>query len=85
MFRAFGHENSSVLDGGLPRWEIEGLPLDTDTPKGKKKTFYPTPVLDRDTLRSEDSLTPGNQTSSIKIYRLRTNCLQFVSESCTRP
>jgi len=30
MFRAFGHDNIAVLDGGLEKWTQEGLPL---TPK----------------------------------------------------
>lgn len=29
MFRAFGHEDVSVLDGGLPKWKSEGRPLDS--------------------------------------------------------
>ncbi len=29
MFRSMGHENISVLDGGLPAWEAANLPLDT--------------------------------------------------------
>ncbi len=29
MFRAFGHDRVSVLDGGLPKWRAEGRPLAT--------------------------------------------------------
>lgn len=28
MFRVFGHDDVSVLDGGLPKWKAEGRPLD---------------------------------------------------------
>lgn len=28
MFRAFGHEAVSVLEGGLPLWQSQGLPLE---------------------------------------------------------
>ena len=28
----FGHDKVSVLDGGLPRWQADGLPLDTTSP-----------------------------------------------------
>lgn len=28
MLRVFGHENVHVLDGGMPGWEAEGLPLE---------------------------------------------------------
>lgn len=31
MFRIFGHERVSVLDGGLPKWKREGRPV-TDAP-----------------------------------------------------
>lgn len=27
MFRAFGHDNVAVLDGGLPKWRKEGRPI----------------------------------------------------------
>ena len=33
MFRAFGHTKSSVLNGGLPRWEVEGYPVETSAPE----------------------------------------------------
>lgn len=31
-FRALGHANVAVLDGGLPRWKAAGLPLDSNPP-----------------------------------------------------
>lgn len=35
MFRVFGHDDVSVLDGGLPKWKAEGRPLDNlpDVPR----------------------------------------------------
>lgn len=53
-FRAFGHQNSSVLDGGLPRWEAEGLPLITTSrlTTADPVTSYPEPALDQRVLRS---------------------------------
>jgi len=32
MFRVFGHERVSVLDGGMPKWKAEGRPLDDSPP-----------------------------------------------------
>ena len=32
MFRVFGHDAVAVLDGGLPKWEREGHPVDTSAP-----------------------------------------------------
>jgi thiosulfate/3-mercaptopyruvate sulfurtransferase len=54
MFRAFGHQNSSVLDGGLPRWEAEGLEIETVSPKSQSSPIdYPEPKLDANVVRSE--------------------------------
>ncbi|NHH99370.1 sulfurtransferase [Oceanimonas sp. MB9] len=32
MFRAMGHDRVAVLNGGLPAWQSEGLPLEQETP-----------------------------------------------------
>ena len=32
MFQAMGHNNVSVLDGGLPKWNAEGRPVDSFLP-----------------------------------------------------
>lgn len=53
MFRAFGHEKSSVLDGGLPRWEAEGFPIEAKPPVRARKSVYPTPVFDKGMIRCE--------------------------------
>ncbi|KAI6136914.1 Rhodanese-like domain-containing protein [Pisolithus sp. B1] len=47
MFRAFGHGKSSILDGGLPRWETEGFGTENAPPVNGKKSTYPTPILDK--------------------------------------
>lgn len=39
MFRHFGHDKVSVLDGGLKKWTAEGRPLSTDTPTITPETF----------------------------------------------
>ncbi|KAF8585549.1 Rhodanese-like protein [Ramaria rubella] len=63
MFRAFSHANSSVLDGGLPRWIDEGYQVET-TPSGvtvfednndtitEKDTSYPVPPVNETIIRS---------------------------------
>jgi thiosulfate/3-mercaptopyruvate sulfurtransferase len=53
MFRAFGHEKSSILDGGLPRWEAEGFPIEVKPPARARKSVYPTPVFDKGMIRCE--------------------------------
>jgi thiosulfate/3-mercaptopyruvate sulfurtransferase len=51
MFRAFGHDNSSVLNGGLLRWISEGYPIDQSAPSEVQATKYPIPQLDEKVLR----------------------------------
>lgn len=55
MFRAFGHQASSILDGGLPRWEAEGFETVGGTPTEVERSTYPTPVLDGAAVRCETS------------------------------
>jgi thiosulfate/3-mercaptopyruvate sulfurtransferase len=55
MFRSFGHEQSSVLDGGLPRWEYEGLPTESGPVMEIPRTGYPAPALASENIRSESS------------------------------
>ena len=52
MFRSFGHCDSSVLDGGLPAWLAQGLPMESGPPQAVTKTHYPVPRLDTQSLRS---------------------------------
>jgi thiosulfate/3-mercaptopyruvate sulfurtransferase len=39
MFRAFGHEKVFLLDGGLPQWKVEGLPLQAGEAKRAPRKF----------------------------------------------
>jgi thiosulfate/3-mercaptopyruvate sulfurtransferase len=39
MFRAFGHEDVAVLDGGLPKWKAEGKPL-ADLPELSRERHF---------------------------------------------
>ena len=55
MFRTFGHERISVLDGGLAKWKREGRPLTGEATKpaaGKRFTarFRPEMVRSKDQL-----------------------------------
>lgn len=58
MFKAFGHERASVLDGGLPRWEEEGFSVETTKPVEPTPTEYELPSLDRSVIRSQSHLPP---------------------------
>ncbi|MCO6418642.1 sulfurtransferase [Siccirubricoccus sp. KC 17139] len=42
MMRLFGHEQAAVLDGGLPKWQREGRPVETGEAKPRAAaTFIP--------------------------------------------
>ncbi|KAF8845407.1 Rhodanese-like protein [Paxillus ammoniavirescens] len=60
MFRAFGHQKSSILDGGLPRWEAEGFASVGTPPIEGKGSTYPTPVLNRGTVRSYEQVVANS-------------------------
>lgn len=48
MMRLFGHERAAVLDGGLPKWQREGRPVETgDAPDATPATFIPDMVAKR--------------------------------------
>lgn len=40
MFRVFGHERVLVLDGGLQRWRMLGLPVNADAVAPPPRTFH---------------------------------------------
>jgi len=60
MFRAFGHQKSSILDGGLPRWEALGFETASNPPTGEKKSTYPTPVYDETAVRSYEQVVANS-------------------------
>jgi thiosulfate/3-mercaptopyruvate sulfurtransferase len=45
MLRWLGHDHVALLDGGLPAWVKEGLPLDRDVPAPREGAFVPRPQL----------------------------------------
>ena len=57
MFRAMGHTNVAVLEGGLPAWEQAGHPIESGKPEALKETdyhalFQPEWLVDADTLNN---------------------------------
>ena len=62
-FRAMGHDEVYVLDGGLPRWIAEGRPLASGPVTAKPQTFTPVfrPALVRDIRQVEQALASGVQ------------------------
>jgi thiosulfate/3-mercaptopyruvate sulfurtransferase len=43
MFQVMGHDDVSVLDGGLPKWRAEGRPIDDMRPTHRERHFTPRP------------------------------------------
>ena len=41
LLRAHGHDAVAVLDGGIARWQSDGLPLSTDEPRVESAVFVP--------------------------------------------
>lgn len=57
-FRVFGHSRVAVLDGGLPKWQREGRPLEAGTPTPTPKNFRasPRPKLVRDAAAMRENI-----------------------------
>lgn len=53
MFRAFGHNKSSVLDGGLYYWQSQGKPIESGPPAIVQEADYPPPELNHSVIRSK--------------------------------
>ncbi|MBX3501178.1 MAG: 3-mercaptopyruvate sulfurtransferase [Alphaproteobacteria bacterium] len=55
MFRAFGHKDIAVLDGGLPKWIAEGRPVTDEPPQPRERHF--TARLDSTLIRDVGQVT----------------------------
>ena len=62
-FRAMGHDEVYVLDGGLPRWIAEGRPVASGAVRSTPRTFTPVfrPALVRDIQQVQTALASGVQ------------------------
>ncbi|KAJ7783530.1 Rhodanese-like domain-containing protein [Mycena maculata] len=69
MFQSFGHRNSCILDGGLPRYEVEGFPLDTTEPLEVhvQDVKYPTPTLDSQAVRSYEQIVSNSSSNPFRV------------------
>ncbi|KAF8640712.1 hypothetical protein AX17_000365 [Amanita inopinata Kibby_2008] len=60
MFRSFGHRNSSIVDGGLPLWRLEGYPIEQGPTSHVAKTTYPTPTFNAQAVRSYEQIVANS-------------------------
>jgi len=67
MFRFFGHEQVSVLNGGFPKWEREARSLESGMPKVTVAAFTPNPnpSLLADWQSLQDGLVQKNAPSQV--------------------
>ncbi len=63
MFRAFGHDDVAVLDGGLPKWRSGGHPVENDTvvPSPAKFTANARPDLLRLVEQVNANISSGGE------------------------
>lgn len=61
MFRLFGHQDVAVLDGGLPRWQALGGPIEDMPPTPRDRHFTPrvNAMLVRDVTQVSEALKLG--------------------------
>lgn len=79
MFRVFGHDRVSVLDGGLPAW----LPLNYPVENGGAKTFPRTtfnPKLRESLVRNYQAMNANCQTAKEQAIDFRSSA-RFKSEA----
>lgn len=77
MFKAMGHDQVKVLDGGLPKWKREGRALESGSARPSAQSFRATPhpgivrnfgqvmdVVQHRSAQIADARSPGRFTSS---------------------
>ena len=70
MFRAFGHQDVAVLDGGLPKWVAEGRSLNDLTAQVEKRHF--TAQLNNALVRNVDQLIANVDTNKEQVIDVRS-------------
>lgn len=70
MFRVFGHDRVSVLDGGLPKWKREGRPL-TNAPSAAVPGKRFTPRFRPELVRSKAQLLENLNTRAEQVLDAR--------------
>ncbi|KAF9042086.1 Rhodanese-like domain-containing protein [Panaeolus papilionaceus] len=62
MFRSFGHDNSSIINGGLPQWVEDGLPIESGAATGDvQRGNYPPPKFNDQAIRSYEQIVSNSK------------------------
>ena len=69
MLRVFGYHDVAILDGGLPKWRVEGRPLDTAVPNPPQRHF--TALLDPSLVRDKKALLENLSTHGEQVVDAR--------------
>jgi thiosulfate/3-mercaptopyruvate sulfurtransferase len=68
MFRIFGHRDVAVLDGGMPKWQAEGRPVEDLPPMPRQRHFSARldNTMVRDTEAVKAALARGEQVVDVR-------------------
>jgi thiosulfate/3-mercaptopyruvate sulfurtransferase len=69
-FRAMGHEDVAVLDGGLPKWKAEGRPLDDGLPRKRFERHF-TPLQNMGLIRDLNDIAEIVAKKNVQIVDAR--------------
>lgn len=70
MFRLFGHDKVAVLDGGMPKWQAEGRPMETGPAKPRPGTDFKA-TLRPELVKSRDEVLAAVQAGTMQIVDAR--------------
>jgi thiosulfate/3-mercaptopyruvate sulfurtransferase len=70
MFRAMGHEEVRVLNGGLKKWKSEGLPLEDGAPRRRSERHF-TAMLNAELVRDVTDVRGLIGSKSVQIVDAR--------------
>ena len=70
MFRVMGHEDVSILDGGLPKWKAENRPLDAGPPRPRQERHF-TARLQTMLVKDQSDVLAASQSGAAQIVDAR--------------
>ncbi|KAL5008664.1 hypothetical protein ScPMuIL_014245 [Solemya velum] len=77
MFRYYGHNKVSILDGGLSKWEADGFEVTTDIPTVEKSDFQPD--INTDLLRDMKMMLKNLETRAEQVVDAR-GAAEYIGE-----